>query len=464
MKGNHARRPGLIMACITAAAGLAVFGAPGAASAATQCSGGAIGGQGAAIAKVAEEVWTAGFNSSSDKKACSGSQGSKESPKVTYTANSSGAGLRSFGAETKSESELKYGPTNGFINTGEAPNATQIKEILSHESKETSGTLETLPLAQFALAIYVNLPAGCTATSTASSGRLVLSNATLQGIYAGTIKTWGAITDGGDKLTPEGCNSDPIVAVLRKEKSGTANVLKKYLGLINTAPLETPSGSQTWTALSEGKLNTVYPTALSGAVLTSAEGDAAEAEKVNTTPGSIGYSNLAELRQTGLFSGAGTGAGTGKFWVELENGSKGKGKSLKLTYADPATNLDVGAAASANCAKTGYTNGNNPFPPPSVTGLWNAVTTAVPGGPAEVKEKDYTLCNFVYALAFTKYSLFEAKGATANEATSVENYLAFVADKKGGQAELAGNDYSALPKEVDSEVVEGVASSPGIGF
>jgi ABC-type phosphate transport system substrate-binding protein len=464
MKASLVRRSRLIPACILSAATVAALASPGAASAATQCSGGAIGGQGAAIAKVAEQVWTANFNISTDKKACNGKFGSKEKPVVSYNATSSGAGLRSFGAEPKAESELKFGPTNAFISTGEAPNSTQQSEIINRESTPTSGSLETLPVAQFALAVYVNLPAGCTATSTVSSGRLVLSNATLQGIYAGTIKTWGQITDGGDALTPAECDSDPIVAVLRGEKSGTANVLKKYLGLINTSPLPTASGEKTWTELSEGKLNTVYPTALTGSVKTTVEGDAAEAEKVAATPGSIGYSNLAELRVTNLFSGAGTGAGTSKFWVELENGSKGKGKTLKLTYADPASNGDVGTSASANCAKTAYTNANNPFPPPSVTGLWNLVTTAVPGGPDELKEKDYSLCNFVYSLAFTKYSLFESKGATAGEATTVENYLAFVADKKGGQAELAGNDYSALPKEVDAEVVEGVGTLPGIGF
>jgi hypothetical protein len=461
MKVPFARRLGMASTCTIGAISLIALAAPGAADAALQqCAGGPIGGQGAAVEKVAQGVWSAGFNTSSDKLACSGKQGSGQTPAVTYNSTSSGAGLRSWGAESKSESEIKFGPTNAFVATAEAPNSTQQGEILSQESTDTAETLLTVPVAQFALTVYVNLPTGCTATSSIASGRLVLSDSTLEAIWAGTIKEWGQIKDGGDTLTPSSCNSDAIIPVVRGEKAGTTNVLKKYLGLIYTGSLETSSGSLTWDQLSEGKPNTVWPTALTGIVKTTVEGDAAEAEKVASIPGSIGYSNLAELRETNLFSGTGNGAGTAKFWVELENGAKGTGAKTKYTYADPATNGDVGSPASANCAKTAYTNGENPFPPPDLAGLWNQVTTSVPG-PGEVKEKDYSLCNFTYVLAFTKYSLLDTKGATEGEAESVENYLSFVADKKGGQAELAGNDYDALPKTVDTITAKGAAT---IGF
>jgi hypothetical protein len=89
------------------------------------------------------------------------------------------------------------------------------------------------------------------------------------------------------------------------------------------------------------------------------------------------------------------------------------------------------------------------------------VTTSVPTSPSPLKEKDYSLCNFTYVLAFTEYHLLEAKGATLEEATAVNNFLEFVADKKGGQAELLPNDYESLPKAVASKVVTAVA---GIGF
>ncbi|MGA2455118.1 MAG: substrate-binding domain-containing protein [Solirubrobacteraceae bacterium] len=469
MKVLSARRLRLIPACIISAATVAAMASPGVASATlgTQCSGADITGQGAAVEKVAQGIWTSNFNTSGDKFACDGSQGDKLKPTVTYDSTSSGAGLRSWGAEFKSESEIKFGPTNAYVATAEAPNSTQQGEILKQESTDTPETLLTVPVAQFSLAVYVALPEGCTATSTAAPGRLVLSDKTLQAIYAGSIKTWGGITDGGDTVTGGGCAGDPIIPVVRGEKAGTTNVLKKYLGLINTGTLETASGNESWDALSEGKLNAVWPTALTGLVKTSVEGDAAEAEKVASIPvgtptdGAIGYSNLAELRVTNLFSGSGNGAGTSKFWVEIENAAKGSGKKEKVSYADPASNGDVAAAGSANCAKTAYSNGANPFPPPSLAGLWNEVTTSVPTSPSPLKEKTYSLCNFTYVLAFTQYHLLEGKGATLEEATAVNNFLNFVADKNGGAAELKGNDYEALPKAVASKVVTGVAT---IGF
>jgi ABC-type phosphate transport system substrate-binding protein len=458
MKVLSARRLRLIPVCIISAAAALATVAPGTAGAlgkvGPQCSGVAITGQGAAVEKVAQDVWTSAFHTSADSLACNGSQGSKASPLVTYNSTSSGAGLRAWGAETKKPEELSFGPGNAFVASAEAPNPKQQGEILSKESTNTPETLETLPVTQFALTVYVNLPTGCTATSTVSSGRLVLTDADLQGIYAGTITTWGAITGGGDALSPASpCDTDPITAVIRKEKAGTTNVLKKYLGLINTGTLTTASGNETWDELSEGSLNAIWPTALT-VIKTTVEGDANEAETVAANPGSIGYSNLAELRVTNLFSGAGTGAGTAKFWVEIENSHKGSGKKEKVTYQDPASNGDVEANGSANCAKTVYTNGAEPFPPPSVVETWNGVTTSI-----TLKEKTYPLCNFAYVLAFTKYSLLP--GTSEAEATTVNNYLKFESSSKQGQKLLAGNDYYAVPKDVIKKLEAGAAA---VGF
>jgi ABC-type phosphate transport system substrate-binding protein len=441
---------------------LAAFSASGAQAALdAPCAGGPIGGQGAAVEKVAMTGWTSGFNTvSKAKSACyGGKKGTEPKPAVSFLANSSGAGLRSWGAETKKETELNFSPTNGFVATAEAPNAKQAGEILKKESPETPETLGTFPVTQFALTVYANLPTGCKANSLGATGRLVLNNSTLQEIFVGAIKTWGSIKDDGDELTPASpCDSEPITVVVRGEKAGTTNVLKKYLGLINSTPLLIKAGEErTWSELSEGSLNATWPASLTP-TKSAPEGDALEADKVAETPGSIGYSNLAELRELNLFSGSGNGAGTAKFWFEIENATKGKGAKLKYTYTDPSINGDSAEAKGANCAKTAYTNGVNPFPPPKVVGppYWNGVTTSTPElGAAGVKEKDYPLCNFAYVLAYTKYSLLEAKGATEGEATTVNNFLSYIEEKKGGQSLLAGLDYSALPKAVETEVEAG---------
>jgi hypothetical protein len=462
MKVLSAGRLRLIPACVISAASLAAAVSPGAASATvgTQCSGSSITGQGAAIENVAQGVWTGAFSTSGAKKSCNGKHGSKGTPTVAYTSTSSGTGLKSWGASTgkiEGTGAIGFASNNAFIATGEAPNSTQQTNIIDQESKPTAETLETLPVAQFALTIYVNLPSGCTATSTVSPGRLVLDDTDLQAIYAGTITTWGGIpsTDGGDSISGSGCSTDPIKVVVRKENAGTTNVLKKYLGLINSSSLVVGSENLTWDQLSEGSKNTKWPTALP-VVPTTVEGDEGEAKTVAETPGSIGYSNLAELRETEKFSGTGNGANTGKFWVEIENGSKGSGKSLKLTYADPASNGDVEGKASANCKKTQYSNGKNAFPPPSVTGLWNEVTTSVPTVAEPLAEKTYSLCNFAYVLAFTSYSLLP--GTSEAEATTVNNFLQFVAEKSGGQKLLATNDYLGVPKgAVDTALIDGAA-------
>ena len=444
------RSPRLAYAGLSSLLVLAALVAPGSALAKgskTQCSGVNIAGQGASVNSVAQkEVWDPQFNLSASKFACNGTQGTLAKPTVTYTNTGSGQGLESWGEFGKVVPN--YGPTNAYIGTSETPDAAIISEIASHETTPTPNQVETIPVTQLAIATIVNLPTGCTATSTAAPGRLVLSDATLEGIFNGSITTWGQITDGGDALTGTGCTTAPIVPVVRFDQAGTTHILKRFLGLINTGALATEKGSQTWDQLSEGALNTTWPSALA-LVRPAKKGDAEEAAKVASTPGSIGYGNLAEIRAGGKFSKAGEGgAGTAKFWTEIESESK-KGKAK---YQDPATNGDVEAGAEANCKKTLYTNGASPFPPPAVSDPWNEVTT-------KLAEKTYPLCGFTYILTIKSYSLFP--GTEAGEAETVKDILQFITDKKGGQLALAGHDYNALPKAVLKEAAEGAA---GITF
>ena len=451
MKVHLAHRLRPAFAGLVTAAALTALVAPGSALAKTssQCSGVNITAQGASVESLAQkEVWDPQFNISSDKYACNGAQGTKGKPTVTYTNTGSGAGLESwgeFGTVTPN-----YGPTNAFIGTAETPDATILAEIASHETTPTPEEVETIPVVQLAIAVIVNLPSGCTATSTTAAGRLVLNNSTLEGIFKGSITKWSQIKDGGDALSGSGCNPETaIVPVVRQDQAGTTHILKRYLGLIDSSALATEKGSETWDQLSESSLNVTWPTALP-VVRPVKKGDAEEAAKVASTPGSIGYGNLAEIRASGKFSKTGEGgAGTAHFWTPIQNGEK-KGKA---SYQDPATNGDVESAGDANCKKTTYTNGSSPFPPPAVTEPWNEVTT-------KTAEKTYTLCGFTYALTIKSYSLFP--GTTAGEAETVKDLLEYVTDKKGGQTAIAGHDYLALPSgAVSSDAKVGAA---GIGF
>jgi ABC-type phosphate transport system substrate-binding protein len=414
------------------------------------CGGSNITGQGASLQKIAQEYWTKDFNTSSAKTACSGSQGSKGVPKVTYDSTSSGVGLASWGAEGRLEgTPAGFREGNAFIGTDEPPNEAQIANIEAQESTPTVDTLLTIPVAQESIAIVVDLPSGCTANSTPAAGRLALTDASLEGIFAGTTKTWGKLVEEnpGDTITGTGCTEEPIRPVVREDQSGTTHILKRFLGLIATASLATADGDKSWNQLSEGELNTVWPTA-ADAKTSTGMGGGEEAHTVLTTPGSIGYVNLAEARAQGFAPATAT-----TFWVELQ-----RDKAKILSYADPSTNGDDAPTADANCKKTEYLVGNGTsqsFPPGGSTQPWNEVTAAL-------ESKTYPLCGLSYDLAFTNYSLLPGNSTDAAEMT-VSNYLKFVVNKTGGQAVLnEDHDYVALPADVELQAA--AAGALEIGF
>jgi ABC-type phosphate transport system substrate-binding protein len=437
MTSISARRS--LTACILAAAAIAVV-APGSASAAlgTQCSGANVTGQGANVAKIAQQtVWDPAFNTSASKAACSGTQGTKAKPTVSFTTSSAATGLESWGANKHVGSN--FSSTNAFIAASEPPNALQSKEIEAQASTPVSGVLESIPTFQTAIGVIVNLPANCVATSKKNKGRLELTNVTLEGIFRGTVKKWSQINADGDALSGAGCNPESaIVPIVRKDGAGTTHIFKKYLSLISASTWPDESEvSRTWNETSEGTLNTDWPKA-AGVTRPTATGDTAIDTTVASTPGSISYTTFAEARANGSFTPSpGTGGpNTAKFWVPIQNNGLG---TSKLKFADPSSNGDVATLGDSNCKNTEYTNGEVAFPPSSVLEPWDEVTT-------RTTEKKYPLCSIVVELAFTTYSAFP--GTSLEEATSVDNFFKFVTNTKagGGQKLIEGHDYLALPK------------------
>jgi ABC-type phosphate transport system substrate-binding protein len=430
----------LLAACVLSAAVAAILVAPGAASASlgTQCSGANVTGQGANVAKIAQQtVWDPSFNTSTSKAACSGTQGSKGKPAISYTTSSAATGLESWGANK--HVGTNFSSTNAFIGASEPPNATQSAEIESYETTLVPQALASIPTFQTAIAVIVNLPANCVATSKKNKGRLELNNVTLEGIFRGTITKWSQIKEDGDKLSGAGCNAESaITPVVRLDGAGTTHIFKKYLSLISNATFsDEKESNQTWNGTSEGTLNTDWPKA-ANVVRPAKTGDTAIDTKVAETPGSISYTTFAEARANGSFTPSpGTGGpNTARFWAPLQN------NGLSATgpkYADPSSNKDVAALGDSNCKNTEYTNGEVAFPPASVLEPWDEVTT-------RTTEKKYTLCSIVVELAFTSYSAFP--GTSLEEATTVHDFFRFVTDTKanGGQKLIAGHDYLALPK------------------
>jgi phosphate transport system substrate-binding protein len=257
----------LVPACVISATTVAALVAPGAANAAigTQCSGVNIEGQGSSLQKLAQEIWAPNFNTSSEKHACNGTQGTKATPTVKYKSTGSGAGLKSWGVE---KGTTNFGATNAFVGTDEAPNPTAKAEIEENETTLTPKALATIPVLQASVAMIAHLPTNCKATSKSNKGRLVLNNKTLEEIWRGTITKWSEIKDNEDKLSGTGCNPEtPITHIVRLDGSGTTHIFKKYLGLISGASWEGTNlkgeavGARTWNETAEGPENTTWPTA-----------------------------------------------------------------------------------------------------------------------------------------------------------------------------------------------------------
>ncbi|HEX3692397.1 MAG TPA: substrate-binding domain-containing protein [Solirubrobacteraceae bacterium] len=438
--------------------------APGVANASlgTQCSGANIGGQGSSLQKLAQEVWVAGFNSSTEKHACNGTQGTKGIPTVSYNPSGSGAGLKSWGV---GKTEHKYEATNAFVGTDEAPNPTALSEIEENETTITPQAVATVPVLQAAVAVIVHLPENCVATSSAAKGRLALNNSTLEKIWRAEITKWSEITEDGDKLSGTGCNpATAIQHVVRQDGSGTTHIFKKYLGLINTSgKFEATNnkgeavGSRTWDEIAEGAENTTWPTA-DAVIHPVNKGGGELVELVAKTASSIGYANVADARANKAFippPGGTGGEKTSTFWVMVQN------KEGTVTYADPASNKEVDALKESNCSKEEYTNGVVAFPPESVKESWSAVTT-------KTTEPHYTLCGLTFDLALLPYGSFG--GTSLTEATTVNNYLQFVVSTtkekegnkmNGGQALIKLHDYEPLTGTVLSEAKKGTTL---IGF
>jgi ABC-type phosphate transport system substrate-binding protein len=411
--------------------------APGVASAgftAKHCEGASIKGNGATLQKKAQEIWNAEFNNKALEGACA--LNGKGEPKVAYTGTGSGPGLESWGAGAGAGAG-KFGAGNNYVGTDEPPNLEQKEQI---EKEGSGGKLLTIPVVQAAVAIIVHLPKGCTVNNKVVPGRLLLSNASLEKIFHGTLTSWTSIKDGKEKLKGKkgSCNA-PIKRVVRKEGSGTTSIFKKYLNIAEPTEFLVEGSLTTWKKLAEATSNTIWPEEKADPVIPGKGGGGVVAA-VAATESTIGYANLADAR-------ASFGAPTGEmFWAVIENGSIKKGKKGQPIFADPASNGEVPAKGSANCSETLYTDGVHKFPPETTEKLWNEVTTAL-------SEPHYTICGFSYDLSVTKFEGF-GKGEAAIDPGSrtASDYLKF--ELEGGQKLLEGNDYLGLPENAAGHILK----------
>src|SRR5262249_46247019 len=157
-------------------------------------------------------------------------------PTIAYRSIGSGAGFKEW-------SEKELFSTVGFIGTDNTVNASEKALV---EGKGT-GEVLTIPVMQSAVSVVVNLPTGCTATSKAAAGRLSLNQDTLEGIYRGTIQTWGEVAPApgtGNELKGAECGTKEIIPIVRLDGSGTTHIFKKFLNLTNAGNIASSDGKE----------------------------------------------------------------------------------------------------------------------------------------------------------------------------------------------------------------------------
>ncbi len=516
-----------------AAAAALAMGLPGVASAkvkwktdvSAQCEGSNIQGEGSTFQAPAEFQWTGfnakgeaestGFNHSSSSLACSGSK----QPKVEYInrekgidegsgscLKSWGNGIESFGETKKTGSEEDTYPRVSrfpFCGTDEAPSKGVKEEFEStkftdHEAGFASGNgeaIESIPVAQGAVAMVVHLPEACFAESTIETSkgkeetvhRLALDQRIIRGIYEGAITTWAEAVskqeaEGGAKnvlnCEPSSAANDTIHVVVRRDKSGTTHIFKSFLAQIEpeTEPtfeaFETINGTEhpcekghateekyknpdaeSWEAVQEGCQNQRWPEA-AHVVRPAKSGNPGVLEEVNNKESSIGYADLAVAAEKKWFTQKEEVEGSGKAAVHTHNGGGENSKKeyehrfwavvqdstpgeADPTYEDPSTKGDTAKEGESNCKGSIYvaTHGEE-VPPASTRDDWSKVK-------AENVSSTYPICGMTYVLAARQYFYFlepyftgksteEIETKSKETATAVHDYLMWVVSTKSG--------------------------------
>jgi Fibronectin type III domain/Protein of unknown function (DUF3616) len=373
-----------------------------------RCNGADIVGAGSSVQEIAQsEVWKPRFE---DTLCDSGTH-----PTISYQSVGSGAGMQAWSFDGVKGS---IDTNRSYIGTDAPPSAAQIANI---ESAAGGAQLAVIPVAQTAIAILANPPAGCTVDQ--------ITNSNLAAVFEGRIASWDKV----EGAAGAGCKA-PSTRVVRADASGTTYQLKNYLFQLYKKGLFCTEGG------TEGRLswremepletsNTAWPEACFekslSKVVRAGEGPGgiAEVNKVDETPGGIGYAALPDAKAI---------AKGGTEILELQN--NGQRSGFEAEFADPAT-----VKGTANCGGISYTGFKLGA---SLDVDWSGVFGARPA----VGGTSYPLCALTYDLAFHGY---RAAGFAEGQEITVRDYLDDYVVQAAGQAEIAGNYYSRLPTSAE---------------
>jgi ABC-type phosphate transport system substrate-binding protein len=471
------KRIGPLLVAGVSVAAVALSGAFGTASAMAetpgeQCSGLSINGQGSSLQKIAQEIWTGlptltagkGFNDHTGSSlACSGTQGSRGKPMVTYTSSSSGKGQEVWSAnvEGKKPGEANTPSASGdaFIGSDEPLTPKQMENIdeAAGAGARGKGQALVIPVAQAAVAVIVNPPSLCDITA--------ITNENLALVWSGSLDRWSQITGGASEgagvteLTAGACNT-LISRVVRQDKSGTTFVFKSYLENIQELAAVCSGETKTWKQYAEPANNLEWPERCGGGrVLHAANsGGGGEAELVFKELGTIGYANLGDARAKFVLGNNGPD-GDYYHWLKIQNQGLKRGEE----YVYPGTPLGepTDTKGNANCEGTTYTNLPKGMGPDDNWSEVSGVHTGANRDEKEAKNRNYPICTLTYDVGLVSYT--QAGFADPNGVgTTAYDYLSYLTSPLGqseikGEGEkgvIGGQDYLSLEGEVATKAEE----------
>lgn len=421
----------------------------------TRCAGSDISGRGASFQNNAQQGFIELFG---------GANGCAGTPIVNpYDGAGSGAGRRSFGERSGTNTTGARDPVIRYVGTDEAPNPTQQGQINTGPidangadvTAGDDGKVRTLPVAVGATVVAVNYPDGCTlpaALATSANGpgtgdqsaRLKITADNVEKVFGADTTTWGVLVPGITETTTGGraagaCAAQQIKRIVRFDDSGTTFSLKAWLNTVN--------GSRQWTGPVLGKTpNTTWPlaggaTGLPKAIAAgpcdaelcsgSANGNGQLVSLLAATDGAVGYADIRTSRQGGFELNPVNAPATPDttYWMPIQN----KNSSAYHEPTADANGFKPGSTPGANCSQATFSN----LPTDSLGDFSNSNAAGSPQG--------YPICVVTYTLAWDDYATVYGKSdAEQAKARTVKTYLEMIVGPVA-QAALAARDYQALP-------------------
>jgi ABC-type phosphate transport system substrate-binding protein len=420
-------RPGLLVlvAAVLSIIVPSIGARPAQATLLTACHGSNIQGEASSLQGLAQGIWTGtGFNTSTT--------GCKTDPFTpTVAASSSDQCLLDWHADgTTFDTSFTFcgsdaPPTTAQINTMNAPVATG----------GSGAAVQSVPVAQSAIAIVVNPPSGCTLASATGTD--------IEKVFRGTFTTWS-------QLGATGCGTATITRVVREGWDGETYQFKRWLtsqfsGNVTTSP------NRSWGNLQTSSTNTVWPgspaRSQSGCTMgscdgTSGFGDEDAVQTAGNTTGSITFAALWAVRKKFIIH-------TYPFlkWIAIR-------REASLETIDPSTNGLGTTKAQSNCPST--TNNVYGTLPTNTAASWATVSNTT------ADTTNYPLCTLTYVLAFSAYTPKWGSSNTTGKtyATTVHDYLNYVVTAPGGQTDAltTNDDYAPLPPDVRDKATTGLTA------